>query len=430
MSKLNRFIIYLLIVTGIIGYSLPSISLGLFYVYPFRGLLLLYLAVSIVTFLHKGTIPYAKNNIFVINILFSWIVYALIQLLWVHDPRAAIGSLSYLVSGALMIYFSSINLKKRNQVDFACKVWIATALFFVVIAMAEIYFGFHLPRSKYFTVLVGEGRRFIPTSFFVNPNNLAVFIFLSFFLTLALVRAKKSILESTIGYIFLFFQLFVLIKTGSRLVMLAFVLSIFTYIIVHMFLDKKFLVKRFAQALAMLLVVAIGSIVLNFHSIIENEISEIADQLEYGYGSASVRVNITRRGFDMFVDSYMLGIGGGNTELYLEVPGKHDTHGIVNMHNFWMELLVEYGFFVFGLFVFLYLNLMRMLFLKCRGNDELATALFSIFIGLPVALMSPSSSLGFHPLWIFLAVVVPFLALPIETGLRHRGEEHLFSSIS
>jgi teichuronic acid biosynthesis protein TuaE len=69
-------------------------------------------------------------------------------------------------------------------------------------------------------------------------------------------------------------------------------------------------------------------------------------------GSASVRLNLVLSGLQFTADSFGLGTGAGSFAQMIRV-GDADlqTSGIVDPHNFWIEILAQYGLVVFSLVV-------------------------------------------------------------------------------
>ena len=125
--------------------------------------------------------------------------------------------------------------------------------------------------------------------------------------------------------------------------------------------------------------------------------------------SIAIRQNLIENGMHAFKESYGLGVGGGNSQVVQKE--SDNTHGIFSMHNFWIEILVEGGALVFGLWVVWYFLLLRRSYLWWRRkipeeNRRLSAAVSLSMIGAVIAIISISSAIYFLPFWLLLALAV------------------------
>ena len=93
----------------------------------------------------------------------------------------------------------------------------------------------------------------------------------------------------------------------------------------------------------------------------------------------------------------------------------HDTFGIRNLHNWWLELLADYGLAILAGYVLFYLGLVRGLWREwkrtvSRGQRMVCEGLLLSLVTFSVASVSPSSVMAFDPHWLLFAYALAFLS--------------------
>ena len=69
-------------------------------------------------------------------------------------------------------------------------------------------------------------------------------------------------------------------------------------------------------------------------------------------GSNLGRLNLVLAGIDMTISTYGLGVGGGNFSYLIEGGySNYVTGNIIDPHNWWIEVLSQYGVFVFSFYI-------------------------------------------------------------------------------
>jgi O-antigen ligase len=129
----------------------------------------------------------------------------------------------------------------------------------------------------------------------------------------------------------------------------------------------------------------------------------IGREMEAGTGSGGTRLRLIQGGLTVALDSRLLGVGPGNAEHFLrQLPGLERVY---NLHNWWLEVLVNGGILVFIGYVCFYAALLYGLFrVASTAKNEMlafaATALLAALVGYTVGALSPSSAIHFTPMWI------------------------------
>jgi len=143
-----------------------------------------------------------------------------------------------------------------------------------------------------------------------------------------------------------------------------------------------------------------GSIFANF--------AKIGVQLEVESGSTFIRLNLLKNTGYILAETNYLGAGIANFGYYLN-PFLN-FYGIVNPHNWWVELITEHGILISVLFVIMILWMLLQLYriYKIRVDNMRYTslALFCSIIGFIIGSMAPSSMFYFWPMWLFIGLAL------------------------
>jgi teichuronic acid biosynthesis protein TuaE len=136
--------------------------------------------------------------------------------------------------------------------------------------------------------------------------------------------------------------------------------------------------------------------------------------MDSGFGSVGIRLNLVRNCLVFLGHSFGFGVGAGNAEYYMQNFSVYDTQGITNPHNWWGEILTDYGLFIFVGYVLIYMsilyNLWRMRTKLSDGQEKMICE--ALLVGLVIfffASMSSSSIMAFTPQWLFFAFALGFL---------------------
>ena len=122
-----------------------------------------------------------------------------------------------------------------------------------------------------------------------------------------------------------------------------------------------------------------------------------------GSGSLFARLTMYIDSFKALVKSHFLGIGPASFENYFE---KYKSQsGLVNPHNWWLELLTQYGVFVFISYllfiIFEYISLVK---LYLKTNDNIISKIICVCTSFVICCISPSSFLGYSYQWVVIAL--------------------------
>ncbi len=147
--------------------------------------------------------------------------------------------------------------------------------------------------------------------------------------------------------------------------------------------------------------------------------AEIPDQRTEISHSTNVRLNLLKNGMTIFKNSNFLGYGAGSFKSKLEIlPNKEDTGGIIDPHNFWVEILSQYGFIIGLLFISIIVLSSALVLEGLFKNNFTNKHVYVAFLLVSFIFMSNSNSM-YLPLALNWVILI-FLALYTEDLLENR----------
>jgi len=352
-----------------------------------------------------------------------WVWWTLVSLIWTTDGEAGVRYAIFLV---MML---SVCAGTVLAVDNTRTLRIALILLFAVFAaslamgLLEIATDFRLPTSG----LVGRDQRYqwAVTSIFHNQNDFATYIalWLPFLLvTPFIARGVPAVLAATVWSLV---SVICLLYTGSRTSLLA--LALVVPSILAVLAVRKGTSSRWWQwVLGVALICAlVCTVYIGIRGVLPvGPLPEIGIQhwrfdtlgveVEAGTGSGGTRIMLIKGGLAVARSSRLLGVGPGNAEYHLrQLPGLETVY---NLHNWWLEVLVNGGVLVFVGYLFFYGALLYGLFMVATRTDDalmalVAVALFAALVGYTLGSLSPSSAIHFTPMWIHFGLSMAVINL-------------------
>ena len=313
-----------------ICYNLFNSTLGVVILIAFIGIS------AINNMANKSKRKKARISWYPIAFFLTWLIYALTQMSYAVSAERAWAHIITLVVGIAIIWFMTRVFNSVDRVETLYKLWGFSALSTVIVGWWEIITGNHFANSSAYVYDFES----VATAGFFNPNDFCFFLILSLPIMFHWVKGKTS--YRLLGLFMIISSFYFMYVNTARFIALLFIISLSFYLIS---IGKEH--KKLQFSLAGIIAVC-G---FYFYDVIMNTFDAIltlgnADQ------STEVRKSLSIAAWDIFKDN-PFGVGPGNVELYL--PAN------INVHNFWLEVLANYGFIIFsGLVVFFLVSLRRM----------------------------------------------------------------------
>ncbi|SFI65572.1 O-antigen ligase family protein [Thermoflavimicrobium dichotomicum] len=374
-----------------------------------------------------------------------WFLYGIFSITWAVSVGAAIRYLIFLAMMLLLTLSIPYFLTSEDKFWRIQRLLLGVYGFIVYFAVFESITWIHLPSSR---VAHSAYPSDTITSVFTNQNDLATCITLALpFLVAALfmLPLKRNIKWFLYGTAV--FSIYVLIGTGSRIntvlvipaIALLFI-GLTPFVIEREKITKRNVMIAIAATLTGVLLAILMSATLiqvkksvyDPRTKILSSIDAISD-LKTGAmakdtndkkvvrgktgESVTVRYHLLINGMKFLKQSHYMGVGAGNIEPLMEKAPKVNKK---NIHNWWAEVLVNFGVIVFifymALYVWLLWRLWNLARLKTSPHVTPITrwAAFSCLIALVGYFgggVAPSTAIHYTPMWITYGMALAVLII-------------------
>lgn len=405
---------YLFIISAFFGPAILSYSIGPFSLFPFRILF----PIMALVFLYL----YFKDSVFtwnrihtkkVLMLLLFWIIYAFLSLLWVKSISQGIMDLIFLSMGIGIIYFIVFLSTRKKHFHYLYIIWVSSFAVILGIGVINHVLKIHLPISRIYTA--NPIYSYIPTSVFVNENDFASFISLSVFFILSGILFYKNTIVRIAGILLILVSVYMLEVTSSRANILAVLIGLGFW---FLFLTKtKLKIKLLFWS-----TFGAGIVSVLFFDKVEslfNAVVQLISSLVVTSGSdetsTDIRINLLKNSMIFLQNTFGFGVGTGNSDVYMKNFAEYPTGNIINVHNWWIEILVNYGVVIFTLYCLFYIYLLKELYVINRDIPEqsllklFSVALLLAMVVFPLSSVSPSSQIALNYFWVLYGFVIAFI---------------------
>lgn len=396
----------------------------------------------------KHTIKqYLSNRIYVIGLimLLFWTLYGMV-LMFVSEyshVHEGLKEILNVVLGALLIYALTECCKSSEMITFCMKIIGVIVVILSILGVIELIVGMHLRTSRYawdfskITLLDGivlglsQENLFPVTTIFYGVNDFSAFLAIFF----PVLLVEKGNRHKCLRYFSMFMVMLLISVNDANICMLALALMIIILLVATKFkvhsigagaliLSVQLWVTKLLSSGLVLLKKGLYEIlelwkypissIQGVTSLIEGDnignnmsIQEaIWDQVANASGktgSLYQRILQTVDAMKMWINSWMLGMGPASYEVYAqEVGGKSK---FVNPHNWWLEILSQYGIFVF----FFYVGFLIYIFLKCirqylKEKETVILRYICILFLYVICSIAPSSFINYSYQWLIVGM--------------------------
>ncbi|OSX53999.1 O-antigen ligase family protein [Anoxybacillus ayderensis] len=342
-----------------------------------------------------------------------WIVYGILQITWAIDRTSAIRQVYYLGIFFVLIYVILIFLNSKYIFTKLNKFLYYMATFFIIFGVMELNFDIHFPSSRVINKpeLYYNIKR--TTAVFYNENDFSFYLALitpMFLLNILYKKGIKKLLNIlVVGMIF-----YIVIANDSMACLMALLIEI---------IALMFLVGRKKIASFFLGVVIVCSLLFFQQKYLQDSYDLVKQELYHQSGSAAVREKLFFSGLELLKRSYFLGVGPGNFEanIYAITYGK-GIDGIVNAHNWLIELSANYGLIIFLMYLLIFFYMLIHLN-KIRKSGEriysfYGTYFLTSYVGFIISSMSSSSIFYNWYQWLHFASAISLINIFSKDQLK------------
>jgi O-antigen ligase len=409
--RFSRVIVALLLLiplTALIGPSLALPSHPQFFAFRvFTALAAFFVFVWLV--LTRGNLRFGARRFATLFAL--WFGWLLVAMLWAPDKGAGFRYLVIMILMLALVGATAAAGATNRRLRALCAMLALAYALIVGMAVIEFTLGIRLPVSRLLYGNINE--QYQVTSVFHNQNDLATYLAICwpfFFTVFFVTRRMWWWLASLAAMAFCALDL---VRTGSRSSVLAIGLETVVAVLFFARLGARLTSRRnkiIGVLLALALVGAAGYLSFNNSQstmLRQFRLQELATNVQQGQGSGDIRTQLLHNG--LYQAGHYLLLGGGPGQAQTLMRTSPTPTGIVDPHNWWLEVLVNGGLPATILHGLLYFGLMVALFGIARRNADrllryLAASVMLALVGFLIGALGPSSSISFAPLWVLWGV--------------------------
>ena len=351
-----------------------------------------------------------------VTVYLLWWVWALCSVLWAMSLGSWLQAMVLLTLGISSIV--GIFLWTRDYVQWRTlikAVWVMMT-FLSIWGLFEITTNIYLladlgKLDKYSTFVTQPWTR-IPITYLANQNDYATILLATLPINLILMNTTKNSLKRLLTLLCMLLSTFLIFQSGSRMSLLMALAFYGIYVLLGVRWD--FTRKQVLTTGSIVLTLAI--LAFAFVPPIRGMVTDLIYILPRPVISGDVgRMNMWRNGLMYLGKTFGLGVGAGNIEVWMETFGPLPTNNIFNIHNWWLEILVGYGAFIFIAYVLGYaLMIYRLFNLKKfvnRMHQKIMNAFISFLLVFIGASITSANNMLIEWHWVFFGLIIAYIGI-------------------
>lgn len=345
-----------------------------------------------------------------------WWVWALCSVLWAMSLGSWLQAMVLLTLGISSIV--GIFLWTRDYVQWRTlikAVWIMMT-FLSIWGLFEITTNIYLladlgKLDKYSTFVTQPWTR-IPITYLANQNDYATILLATLPINLILMNTTKDSLKKLLTLLCMLLSTFLIFQSGSRMSLL----MALTFYGIYVLLGVRWDFTRKQVLTTGSIVLTLAILAFAFVPPIRGMVTDLIYILPRPVISGDVgRMNMWRNGLMYLGKTFGLGVGAGNIEVWMEIFGPLPTNNIFNIHNWWLEILVGYGAFIFIAYVLGYALMIYRLFNLKKFVNRMQQKIMNAFISFLLVFIGASITSANNMLiewhWVFFGLIIAYIGI-------------------
>lgn len=351
-----------------------------------------------------------------VTVYLFWWVWALCSVLWAISLGSWLQAMILLTLGISSIV--GIFLWTRDFVQWRTlikAVWVMMT-FLSIWGLFEITTNIYLladlgKLDKYSTFVTQPWTR-IPITYLANQNDYATLLLAALPINLILMNTTKNSLKKLLTLLCMLLSTFLIFQSGSRMSLL----MALAFYGIYVLLGVRWDFTRKQVLTTGSIVLALALLAFAFVPPIRGMVTDLIYILPRPVISGDVgRMNMWRNGLMYLGKTFGLGVGAGNIEVWMEIFGPLPTNNIFNIHNWWLEILVGYGAFIFIAYVLGYaLMIYRLFNLKKfvnRMHKKIMNALITFLLVFIGASITSANNMLIEWHWVFFGLIIAYIGI-------------------
>jgi teichuronic acid biosynthesis protein TuaE len=343
VSSLRWLIVFLPVFSALGPYFLEMHVAGI-NLFGFR-LLIIVLAVFATPLTSRSEWWYNPVARYTILFITFWIISGTLSLLWTPDEAGGLVEiLSIVFGGGLVLALFNLKSHTPANLDMLRFGWVFALVAVLAQATYELLTGDHLPsfKTELYDTYLDDGS--VLQSTLGHPGGFASFLLLTTpFLLWSMERARG--VEKFLYIGLLAATGFFAVYGGARNSFVALMLEFAVYFVI---LERRWYVRWAAVACGVVAAVALANLFMQGDSKLAQKYQKAAER---GFEDSSIgqRITLSLNGIWMAIETGGIGVGADGYQEVIEsgdtlLPLRAEQRGRPKpAHNFWVEVLAEYG---------------------------------------------------------------------------------------
>lgn len=332
------------------------------------------------------------------------LLYALVSLIWVIDRHESLDTFMYQLSGVGVAVFMASVIHNFNDIKLFLRILSVCYIIIVIFSVIEIYSGvyFFHPGELAYTLKDSYGFNFPYTVFYNTNDNAAFLTMFAPFVVFTIMDWAGGKLGKLLGVILSVIAFFALICGRAR--------NCFTTIICFMavlllvcIIKKNF--RKYAVTVAVIYAsLPLATLLIKLTELKSSSVLSKIGTINSSDHSISERLEMTLGGFRMAAAYHYMGVGVGNSVPLMPYFTRLKP---INLHNMPLQIFVEYGIIIFGLYALVTVLLARDFLKSHTKSDKESLFILLCFLTLlafQVVGLQPSDAMHILALWMLFGI--------------------------
>lgn len=259
----------------------------------------------------------------------------------------------------------------------------------------------------------------IPVTVFSNQNDYATMLLAYFTINIILFVKSNHLLKRVFLIGMSVLTALLIFQTSSRLSLLMLILFILLFGLLHF----KIHLTKVQLGVAVVAVGGLTILLIMFQPGPLNNLEQllVLDPNQTVSGDIA-RVNMGRIAMNFIGETFGLGVGAGNTQIWMELFSQLPINHVYNLHNWWLEILAGYGIFVFIAYVAGYLlSIFRLFQIRRQLNRRyyyVTNALITFMIIFIFASITSANNMLIEWHWVFFGMIISYISIMEDKLLK------------
>lgn len=349
----------------------------------------------------KGKLTCSNGKVIYPVVFYTfWFIYAVvISLIMSVDLGISLNAIVYILIG-LILYLFLVQVQPDMRTIRSCLITIVVGLIINnIIAWYELITNQYLftlssDMSSYFT------RHGFTVSFFANPNNFCLLLGFGFFVCMGLLLSTKNMFMRVVCIGVMISSVLIMIANVAQSNIIGVVLGGIVWLLLY--LRRQGNVKRWHIFVALAILVVALFMSGKIFMFLSSYLRSVEDILRDSSSTMGYRFLFIRNAISGLISKWGFGVGAGNSIYYV-----YGDYTLGNVHNWFIEILVDYGVVIFMGYVWLYAKQIVSFAKKTIYGDIKSAWIYKVFcvilVSYLVSNISSSTMFTYEFMWVYWA---------------------------